>query len=106
MRANSPSWAGTSLILDVGLANERQGHIAKRSRGLDGEAVGRAHINPLFDTREYGIEFTDGSMDKCTANVIAENMFAQVNYEGNQYLLINEIRIIERTIQIFPYLMV
>ena len=30
-------------------------------------------------------------MDKYTANVIAENMFAQVDDEGNQYLLMNKI---------------
>ena len=30
-------------------------------------------------------------MDNYTANVIAENMFAQVDDEGNQYLLMNEI---------------
>ena len=71
--------------------NERQGHVAKRSWGLDGEEVGRAHANPFFDTREYDIEFKDGSVDKYTANVIAENMFAQVDDEGNQYLLMNEI---------------
>ena len=30
-------------------------------------------------------------MDKNTANVIAENMFAQVDDEVNQYFLMNEI---------------
>ena len=39
------------LMLDIGLANERQGRVSKRSRGIDGEAVGNAHANPLFDTR-------------------------------------------------------
>ena len=60
------------LILDVGSANERQGSVAKGSLGLDGEAVGRAHANPFFDTREYDIEFTDVSVDKYTANVISD----------------------------------
>ena len=73
------------------MANERQGHVAKRSRLLDKEAVGNTHANPFFDTRYYNIEFTYGSVDNYTANVIAENMFAQVNDEGNQYLLMNDI---------------
>ena len=30
-------------------------------------------------------------MDKYKANVIAENMFAQVDDKGNQYFLMNEI---------------
>ena len=49
------------------------------------------HNNPLFDTREYEVEFTDGSQEKYQANIIAENMFAQVDSEGNQYLLLKEI---------------
>ena len=52
------------LILDVVSANDRRGRVTKRSWGIDGEAVGRAHANPFFDTREYDIEFTDGSVDK------------------------------------------
>ena len=84
-------YSNIELILDVGSANERQVHVAKCSRVLDGEAVGRAHDNPLTDTRKYNIEFTYGSVDKYTVSVIAENMLAQVNDEGNKYLLLNEI---------------
>ena len=84
-------YLNVELILDVGSANERQGRVTKRSRGLDGEALGRAYVNLFFDTREYNIGFTDGSVDKHTSNVIAENMFAQVDDEGNQYLLMNWI---------------
>ena len=61
-------YLNVELILDVVSANERQGRVAKRLRVLDGEAVGRAQANPVFDTREYDIEFTDGSVDKYTAN--------------------------------------
>ena len=64
-------YLNVKLILDVGLENKQQGRVAKRLRGLDCEAVGRAHANPFFDTREYGIEFTDGLVDKYTSNVIA-----------------------------------
>ena len=60
-------------------------------RGLDGKAIGRAHANPLFDTREYEVEFTDGTRKKYQANITAENMFKQVDNEGNQYLLLQEI---------------
>ena len=84
-------YLNVELILDVGSANKWQGRVAKRSWGLEGEAVGRAHANPIFDTREYDIEFTDGSVNKYTSDVIAENMFEQVDDEGNQYLLMNKI---------------
>jgi hypothetical protein len=71
--------------------NERWGRVIKRARGLDGEPLGRAYTNPLFDTREYDIEFTDGTTEKYQANLIAENMFAYVDDEGHQYLLLSEI---------------
>ena len=64
-------YSNIELILDVVSANKQRGHVDKRSRGLDGEAVGRSHANPLSDTREYKIEFTYGSADKYTVSVIA-----------------------------------
>ena len=33
----------------------------------------------------------DGSWEKYQVNIIAENMFAQVDSKGNQYLLLKEI---------------
>ena len=84
-------YLNVELILDVGSTNKRRGRVAKRSRGLDGEAFGHAHANPFFDTREYSIEFTDGSVDKYTEKVIADFFFTQVDDEGNQYLLMNKI---------------
>jgi hypothetical protein len=45
----------------------------------------------MFDTQEYKIEFTDGTNEKYQANVIAKNMFAQVESKGNQFLLLQEI---------------
>ena len=70
------------LILDVGTNNERRGRVVKRAKGWDGRPLGTAHSNPLFDTRDYDIEFTDGSTERYRANIIAENMFAQVDDEG------------------------
>jgi hypothetical protein len=34
------------------------------------------------------VEFADGQRTELAANVIAENMFAQCDSEGNQYLLL------------------
>jgi hypothetical protein len=87
----SDKYIGTELILGMGLGNERKGRVTKRAKGLYGEKIGHAHTNPLFDTREYVVEFTDGTEENYFANVIAENMFAQVDGEGRQYLLMSEI---------------
>ncbi len=84
-------YLNAELIFDVGTGNERKGRVVKRAKGTSGEPIGRAHSNPLFDTREYVVEFTDGSSDNYFANVIAECMYAQIDSEGNQYQLLDEI---------------
>jgi hypothetical protein len=84
-------YLNVELIMNMGTNDERRGRVVKRSRGLDGDPIGRAHVNPLFDTREYEVEFTDGTHERYQANVIAENMYAQVDDEGNEYLLLSEI---------------
>ena len=66
--------------------------MVKRARTDDGKAIGTAHSNPILDTRSYEIEFTDGTRDKVTANTIAENMYAQIDDQGNSFLLLDEIQ--------------
>ena len=39
-------------------------------RDRSGEPIGRAHPNQLFDTREYDVEFADGTREKYRSNVI------------------------------------
>jgi hypothetical protein len=74
-------YVNAELIFNVGTGNERRGRVTKRAKGAYGETIGTAHTNPLFDTREYVVEFTDGSVENYYANVIAENMFAQIDTE-------------------------
>lgn len=38
--------------------------------------------NPLFYFRLYEVEFPDGSTETITANIIAKNMFSQLDTEG------------------------
>lgn len=85
-------YLGMELIMDVGTSNERGTRVVKRARTDDGKAIGAAHSNPILDTRSYEIEFTDGTRDKVTANIIAENMYAQIDDQGNSFLLLDEIQ--------------
>ncbi|KAI2502052.1 Reverse transcriptase (RNA-dependent DNA polymerase) [Fragilaria crotonensis] len=43
---------------------------------------------PILDTRTYEVEFSDGQTAEVTANVIAQNMYAMCDEEGNQFLLL------------------
>jgi hypothetical protein len=73
-------YLNAELIFDIGTGAERRGRVIKRAKGTTGQPIGRGHTNPLFDTREYVVEFTNGSTENYFANVIVENMYAQVIY--------------------------
>ncbi len=79
-----------NLLLDVG-GEQLQGRVIKRAKELDGTKKDRAHPNPLFDTRSYLVEFKDGSVSKYTANIIAENIYSQVDKEGHSFSILKEI---------------
>jgi hypothetical protein len=68
-----------------------QGRITKRAKGEDGNPIGQRNNNYLLDTRVYKIELADGTSKEYYTNVIAENLFAQVDSKGNQYVLMKEV---------------
>jgi hypothetical protein len=65
--------------------------VTKRLKDKDGLPIGRANNNPILDTRMYEVEYPDRHKASLAANAIAENMFAQVNDEGNWHVLFEEI---------------
>ena len=68
-----------------------RGRVVGRKRDNDGNPVGRASDNPLLDTREYLVEFVDGSTEAYTTNLIAEAMYSQVDEEGHLQVLMEDI---------------
>ncbi len=50
-----------------------------------------ANSNPILDTRVYDVQFPDRHTETFAANVIAENIYSQLDSEGNRFLLIDEI---------------
>jgi hypothetical protein len=65
--------------------------VVRSNRELDGTVRGGSNSNSMLDTMTYEIEFTDGRSDEYTANVIAENMYAQCDIEGRKYNLMEGI---------------
>jgi hypothetical protein len=51
------------LRMGAGMDDERWGRVIKCTKGIGGGPVGHAHANPFFDTREYEVEFTDGTVE-------------------------------------------
>ena len=64
-----------------------------KQRRIDelGVPTGHRNNNPILDTRTYLVEFPDGAELEYTANTIAENMWAQCDIDGNQWLLMEAI---------------
>jgi hypothetical protein len=67
------------------------GKVIKRAKGEDGNPIGLRNFNPLLDTREYEVLMLDCATASYTANVIAENLYSQVDSEGRQFLMLDEI---------------
>ena len=67
------------------------GRVVKRLRDKNGIPIGTANDNPILDTRIYEVEFPDGYRTSLAANAIAENLFAQVDDNGNRHVLFSEI---------------
>ena len=67
------------------------GRVVKRLRDKDGLPIGTAHDNPILDTRVYEVEFSDGHRASLAANIIAENLYSQVDPEGNRHVMFDNI---------------
>ena len=62
-----------------------RGHVVAWSCNINGSIMGRAHTNPILDTRMYQVEFAGDEVTELTTNVIAESMYAQQDTNGNEY---------------------
>ena len=65
--------------------------VKKRLRYKDGLPIGRAHNNPILDTRMYEVEYNDRHKASLASNSIAENIFDQVDGDGNRHVIFQEI---------------
>ena len=64
-----------------------RGDVMALSCNASGNIMGRAHANPIMDTRLYQVKATGGKVTELTAKVIAEAMYAHCDADGNEYLL-------------------
>ena len=80
-------YIGAEIILD----GDRRATVKRRMTDFDGRPLGTANRNPMLDTRQYEIEYDDGTTDAYFANIIAENLYSQVDDEGRHHLVMSEI---------------
>ena len=67
------------------------GQVTKQAHYIYGNPLGNANDNPIINTCQYIVEVADGDEAKLASNVIASNMYAQCDPNGNQYVLIDYI---------------
>ncbi|KAL7549949.1 hypothetical protein ACHAWF_013200 [Thalassiosira exigua] len=60
--------------------------VTRRITDRYGRPIGRAHRNPMLDTRMYEVQYEDGTHEHLMANKIAKNLYAQVDDEGREIL--------------------
>ena len=92
--------------MEVGINPEEQGFwlgkVKKRAVNADGAPIGTANNNVLLDSWAREVEFSDGQTEILTANVIAENLLAEVDPENNGFCSWKTLRIIGRHLMPFP----
>ena len=85
----------TYVNMEIALPRDSDGpefaRVTKRLRDADGIPIGTANDNPILDTRLYEVEYLDGHKASLAANTIAENLFSQVDEEGNRHVLLDAI---------------
>jgi hypothetical protein len=56
--------------------------VRNRVKDKNGKPIGLRNANPLLNTRECKVEFPNGTVEALQANLIAENMFSQIDSKG------------------------
>jgi hypothetical protein len=85
------TYINMELALERGDDKPTYAKVTKRLKDKDGLPIGTANDNPILDSRMYEAEYQDGYKTALAANVIAENLFAQVDQEGNRHVLFSKI---------------
>jgi len=69
----------------------QRGEVIRRQRDHNGRPVGLRNSNPILDTREYAVQFPDGTQQLYMANVITENLYSQIDSEGHSFAILQDI---------------
>ena len=79
------------ISMELSLYRQGEGpefaRVTKRLRDKDDKPIGVTHENPILDTRMYEVEYVDGHKAAMAENSIASNLFAQVDQDGQRFLI-------------------
>ena len=83
-------WVHAELHLPQG-EEMKSAKVMGRSKDADGNIIGTYNDDPMLNSISYAVEFPDGEIREYSANVIAENMYVQVDAEGFHHSLLDAI---------------
>ena len=69
----------------------QKGIATKLMKDDNGILFGTAIQNIYFDPKTYLVEFPDGTKRELAANIIAQNIYSQLDQEGRQYMVLKNI---------------
>jgi hypothetical protein len=81
----------TAEVLLLNIGEVMRAKVVARKHDANGNPIGIRNTNPIFDTREYEVEFPDGATNVFTANMIAKSMHSQVDSNGHTFAIMGEI---------------
>jgi Reverse transcriptase (RNA-dependent DNA polymerase) len=84
-------WLTAKILVERGGPPERATVIG-RKKDHNGNPIGRYHTNALLDTREYEIQYEDGTVAAVSSNIIAEGIYSAVDQEGRSYTILKSIQ--------------
>ena len=83
-------WINAELNLPLGETME-YAKVIGRTHDDNGNVIGTYDDNPILNSMTYDVEFKNGEIREFSANVIAENMFAQVDANGHSHNMLDAI---------------
>jgi len=63
----------------------KKARVINRTKDKDGNKIGSYHPNPILNTQIYDVLYPDGSVAQLSANMIAKNIYNQIDDEGSKY---------------------
>ena len=84
-------YLGDEVLLTQYGEHRQSDRVIIRTSDRDENPVGTYDGNTILETRLYYVMFPYGAIQKYSANIIAENLYSQVNEDGHRNVMIDEI---------------
>ena len=71
--------------------NNQMAKVKRRTTDVNGNVIGSTNPNPFLNTALYDVEFIDGTVRHFGANIIAQNLYSQLDEDGHSQRLLHSI---------------